>query len=231
VTELVCKTFEHSLPVDVDILPFLSLLNSASIEKAARILIWNLLKSRPPSISAFSRVFARKDDQVELVDFLLVTAEPQAKNLLLEAAQTNIVAFARGYEFLERVAESEMCEQTFANSVLTLDIGEQSAVVVLYLRKLFERMERARIVRPMVERIKTGIDFLNDLLADVEVVIGEDVRPLFGGLTVVKELGLRKEAGEQELAALKTKLDAEEIRNLIPELGQLWELLKDIISG
>jgi hypothetical protein len=61
---------------------------------------------------------------------------------------------------------------------------------------------------------------LNDIL---EVAREQNARPPFGGLSVVKALGLRKE----ELTALKAKLDAEKIRNLTPEL---WRLLNDIVS-
>jgi hypothetical protein len=231
-SDLVVKTIQYSSDDGESVSdPLVGVLNCPSLEPRARAMVWELLGKCPPDISEFTKVYKRKDDFVELVEFLATRPDPAAKPLLLEAVRSSIVAFSKGYELLEQIGADEIFEPGFVSTVLTLDFQNEPETIIRYLRSLFARNsgEQGKLLRPIVERTRMRIGFLNSVLEDLAALSAEDISPLFGLLQIVRELGKLHEIGEESMKALKAKLHSPEVleRIQLPQLAQLATLLPE----
>jgi hypothetical protein len=209
--ELVCRAFAASTECnEIDPLRFVALLNSPALKSDGRRHVWMWLRERPPEFAAFNAVYRWRGDELELAEFLLVKRDPAAKQRLLEAAQSDARAFAVSYEFLKEIAQPEIFESTFVSSVLSLDFQDQSEMIVRYLRELFKRgeIERDKVVEPLVDRMRMRLKFVGDLLDDGAEVRVEDVRPLIGGLSVVRQIPVCARSLAEEIAAVREKGEA-----------------------
>jgi hypothetical protein len=227
--ELVCRTFDLTVDDEmVDAIGLVALLNSPALEKEGRAHVWKWLRAHPPDFAAFSGMYRWKGDEAELAEFLLVKKEREAKQRLLEAAQSDVVAFAVSYEFLKEIAESEIFEMDFACFVLSLDFKDRSDAIVAYLGELFgkEGVERERVVKPLVHKMKMRLRFVSDLLDDGGPVKSEDIRPLLGGLKVVQNVAGLSEHLAEEIARLRPKVSAVG-QTEDPVLDQLARILND----
>jgi hypothetical protein len=202
--ELVCRAFTASTECnEIDPLTFVALLNSPALESDGRRHVWMWLRQRPPEFAAFSAAYGWRGDELGLAEFLFVKRDRAAKQRLLKAAQSDVRAFAVSYEFLKEIAEREIFESNFVSSVWSLDFQDQSEMIVRYLPELFERegVEQDKAVKPLIDRMR--MKFVGDLLGDGAEVSEEDVRPLTGGLSVVRQIPVCPRSLAEDIAAIR----------------------------
>jgi hypothetical protein len=209
ITELVCRALAvASEPSEADALALVPLLNVPAIERSARDLIWNLLSANPPPFEDFAAVYTCKQNQVDLTRFLLLLGNPEVKNLLLEAAQTDIKAFALSFKYLKEIAEAEIIDLKCVGAIICLDLGEECELVIDYLNYVFDKTSEAkeRVLRPLVEKLRMKVQFLTRLLDDGAEVMAADVNELLGCLSVIERIGECREWVAGDLEKLRDRM-------------------------
>jgi hypothetical protein len=189
VNELVCRTFAGTTECEgVGIVQIAGLLNSPALEADGRACVWRWLAGHPPEPRAFLAVYRAKRDEEALAEFLIGLNNPDCTQRLLEAARSDVGAFAKSWKYLREVAD--VFEPNFARSVLALEFRGNWADVAEYAKELFARegADEATLLRPLVEAVHTRVEFIAEIAGEGGEVTRADVEALISALRVAAEV-------------------------------------------